>query len=107
MITKEQIKEGFAKYLDSEIIGKTPGLRKWMLAVSVAPLLTKLDEALDAPAIKELGYRTDDGMFDIDKAKADFLKASQEKGSVTEHLPMMGDITFSSADIERLWECMK
>jgi len=106
MITKEQIKEGFAKYLDEELIAKTPGLRKWALAAAVAPLLAKLDSILGSPALAEMGYVTQDGMVDADRARDDFVRIAAERGSVTEHLPLLGDVTFSASDVERLRACM-
>jgi len=106
MRTKQQAKEGFAKYLDGEIIGKTPGLRKWALAAAIAPLLARLDGLLDSPALAEMGYVTQDGMFDEDKARQDFARIAAERGSVTEHLPLVGDVTFSAEDVEKLWGCI-
>jgi len=106
MITREQAKNGMARYLDEELIAKTPGLKKWALAVSVSPLMARMDALMENRLLKEMGYVSEDGMIDCDKLRQDFLKAASEKGSVTEHLPLIGDVTFGADDIDRLWGCM-
>ena len=52
------------------------------------------------------GYMTEDGMVDIDTIASKAKEVARTTGSVTENLPMLGDVTFTIDDIEALRNCI-
>lgn len=108
MVTQEQLKEGLARYIDTEFVSKVQGLRKWGIALATSPLILSLGERIeDSKAmLVSAGYLTEDGMVDIDRLYADAMEVARRTGSVTEHLPIVGDVTFTSTDIESLRRCI-
>lgn len=104
-VTIDQMKVGIAKYIDNEIAAKISGFGKWVIPLAGASLINgKLDAIIkqNHEALKQLGYMTEDHMVELDKLYTDAKKIAMEKGSVTEHFPLLGDITFSAADIDAL-----
>lgn len=106
MVTIEQVKDGIGRYIDAEFTARLQGFRKWIIPLGAAALVNqKLDAMLSgegAEMVKSLGYMTEDRMIDIDRLYADMLSIARSKGSITEHFPILGDVTFSEADIESL-----
>lgn len=96
---------GLSQYMDAEIASRLNGLSKWAVPVLGAALInSKIDALLseNAEALMSLGYMTDDGMIEIDKLYKDVKQVARDKGSVTEHLPMVGDVTFCEEDVDAL-----
>lgn len=102
MVTINQVKDGLVLYIDKEIVEKVSGLAKWGLAFASAAIVSNLNMDKYVEMGKSLGYVTKDSMVDIDKLYADFIKIVRSKGSVTQHFPMIGDVTFSENDVDLL-----
>lgn len=102
--TLSQLKLGLTKYAEAELVGKVSGLRKWALALMISPLISNIDTMVDSyrSLLVSSGYLTEDGTVNIDKLYTT-LKEEAHKGSVIEHLPLLGDVTFSEDDIDKLY----
>lgn len=83
---------------------KIGGLRKWRLAIAVAPIISSIDDMVEKnhSLLESAGYMSKDKMIDIDKLY-DSLKTVASKGPVTEHLPLIGDVKFSEDDVSKLY----
>lgn len=105
-VTLNQIKQGFARYIDAEFTSKLQGFKKWVVPLGAVAIITsKLDSLMtesNIEMLKSIGYVSEDGLFDVDKIFSDFIAIARAQGSVTENLPMLGDVTFSEKDIEAL-----
>lgn len=105
-VTLDQIKQGVGRYIDAEFTCKLQGFKKWIVPLgAVVVVSSKLDSLMTQPnleMLKSIGYVSDDGLFDIDRIYSDFIAIAKSQGSVTENLPMLGDVTFSERDIEAL-----
>jgi hypothetical protein len=105
-VTLNQIKQGFARYIDAEFTSKLQGFKKWVVPLGAVAIITsKLDSLMtesNIEMLKSIGYVSDDGLFDVDEIFSDFIAIARAQGSVTENLPMLGDVTFSEKDIEAL-----
>lgn len=101
MVTKEQFKAGVAQYIEQEFIAKVGGLKKWMLVLAGTEIMSRMDEMISK--LPENHYVTKDGMIDIDKLYSDMSKVVQRTGDVTEHFPLIGDVKFTSKDIDELY----
>lgn len=105
-VTLNQIKQGLARYIDAEFTSKLQGFKKWIVPLgAVAVISSKLDSLVtesNIEMLKSIGYVSEDGLFDMDKIYSDFISIARAQGSVTENLPMLGDVTFSERDIDAL-----
>lgn len=103
-VTVDQISEGVATYVDRELVPKAPGIRKWMLGLSGAYLGKMVaDKAREhKDLLVGMGLMTEDGLVDIDQLASHMKRTASMSGPVTEHFPVIGDITFDSSDIDKL-----
>ena len=104
-VTADQMAEGLARYIDGELVPKAPGLRKWMLGMAGGyagkMVLDKVNQ--NRALLESIGIMTPDGTIDMDRLYTQMRAVADNSGPVTEHIPMMGDITFSSDDIDKLY----
>lgn len=105
-VTIDQLKQGIGRYIDAEFTSKLQGFRKWIIPLGAAAIVnSKIDSLLTEKNYEMLhstGYISEDGMVDIDRLFMDLSRVAREQGSVTENIPMIGDVTFSEADIASL-----
>lgn len=104
MVTISQMKEGMARYIDMEIASKCPGAKKWLVALAAASIVAQTDRMIEEhkTMLQASGYLTPDNLIDIDHLYHDLSAIAIEKGPITEHFPIIGDITFSSTDVDAL-----
>ena len=104
-VTVQQISEGVGRYIDNELMPKVPGIRKWMLGIagiySGQMIETKIKEY--GSVLKSVGIMSEDGMIDIDKFLPHMKAIASQSGPVTEHIALLGDITFDASDVEKLY----
>lgn len=105
-VTIDQIKQGIGRYIDAEFTSKLQGFRKWIIPLSaMAVVNSRIDAMLtqeNYPILIDSGYISEDGLVDIDRLFADLTEVARAQGTVTENIPMIGDVTFSEADIASL-----
>lgn len=104
-VTIDQFKMGLAKYIDNEIVAKINGFGKWLIPLAGASLINgKVEPMLKDyhDMLVQMGYLTEDNLIDIDKIHADMKRISHEKGSIVQHFPLIGDVTFSESDIDAI-----
>lgn len=104
MVTKEKFKAGLVAYIEKEFIAKVGGLRKWAVVLVANEMIVNLDSLLSK--LPDNSYMKEDGMIDIDRLYKDMYKVAEKTGSVTEHFPMIGDVSFSKSDIDELYRCI-
>lgn len=104
MVTMEQAKNGVRTYIDREIADKVPGLKKWMIAIAAEPIVMEIENMMHQykDALVHSGYMMEDGMINDDKFFQELTNVARQKGSVVEHMPLLGDVTFSENDIHML-----
>ena len=102
MVTKEQFKNGIIKYVENEIANKVGGVKKWIVLIASVEIAANIDSLISK--LPKNDYVHSDGMIDIDRLYADMHKIAEQTGPVTEHMPVIGDVTFNSRDIESLYQ---
>lgn len=102
MVTINQIKEGVALYVEKELVSKLNGLIKWGFAFASSQIISSLDISKYVEIGKNMGYIMQDSMVDIERLYADFVKVVREQGSVVQHFPVIGDVTFTERDVDLL-----
>lgn len=110
MITKEQFMNGLIDYADHEVMPILPTSGKWglgtMIVLAKKKANTVLDELITNPMIGALGLVDDNDHID-DKILIEALSESATKyGKMDVTIPVIGTLTFSVEDIEKLRKYM-
>ena len=110
MVTYNQVVNGVAKYIDQEIINKIQGWQRWALGAGAGIMMNKGTNMFKAfkahPVVKMLEVIDDNDMIDIDTIYAE-LRKQAEKGSATFDAPMIGTITLTKDDVDKLYRLIK
>lgn len=104
VVTVDQMREGMARYADRELIDRSNGIMKWGLALVGMNAVDMACKAMrdNCNTLCTLGYMTEDGLVDLDKLYEELSKIAKEKGDIVQHLPIAGDVRFTSSDIDML-----
>lgn len=104
--TVDQVMTGIINYADSEIMGKLPTSGKWIMGTAIGLATTKTNNIVDAlrenTIAKMLGIIDDNGNVDVDALISAMRQAADKYGKVSFDVPMIGTMTFSSSDVDRL-----
>lgn len=110
MVTYNQVVNGMAKYIDQEIINKIQGWQRWALGAGAGIMMNKGTNMFNAfkahPVVKMLEVIDDNDMIDIDTIYTE-LRKQAEKGAVTFDAPMIGTITLTKDDVDKLYHLIK
>ena len=110
MVTYNQVVDGMTKYIDQEIINKIQGWQRWALGAGAGIMMTKgtnIFNTLKAnPIIKMLDVIDENDMIDIDTIYTE-LRKQAEKGAATFDAPMIGTITLTKDDVDKLYHLIK
>ena len=111
MVTYNQVVNGMSRYIDQEITNKMQGLSRWAIGATSGIALssrgTNIFNALKAnPVIKMLEVIDENDMIDIDIIYTEIRKQA-EKGSATIEIPMIGSITLTKDDVDKLYHLIK
>ena len=111
MVTYNQVVNGMSRYIDQEIVNKMQGLSRWGVgALSGIVLSSKGANIFNAlktnPIIKMLEVIDENDMIDIDTIYTEIRKQA-EKGSATFDAPMIGTITLTKDDVDKLYRLIK
>jgi hypothetical protein len=106
MVSVDQIKNGVAKYIDTEIIPALPGWKKWVFGGGAVLMLSNqqvIDMVFNNQMVKALGIITDSGMVDIDKVHTAIMPQIQKTGAIDIDIPMIGTIKIGASDVDTLY----
>lgn len=110
MVTYNQVVNGMAKYIDQEIINKIQGWQRWALGAGAGIMMNKGTNMFNAfkahPVVKMLEVIDENDMIDIDTIYTE-LRKQAEKGSATIDIPMVGSITLTKDDVDKLYRLIK
>ena len=106
MVHYSKVINGIMSYVDAEIISKMNGsLKGWAVGIAAGLIGKKAEQLFTAlrnnPALTALGL-IDGEMVDIEAIYSEALRMAQ-KGSATVSIPMLGAVTFTTADVESLY----
>ena len=110
MVTYNQVVNGMTKYIDQEIVNKIQGWQRWALGAGAGIMMNKGTNMFNAfkahPVVKMLEVIDENGMIDIDTIYTE-LRKQAEKGSATFDAPMIGTITLTKDDVDKLYRLIK
>lgn len=104
VVTVDQMHDGMARYVDRELADKSNGLMKWGVALVGMNAVEMACKAMrdNCKMLHSLGYMTEDGLVDLDRLYDELLEIAKDKGEVVQHLPIGGDVKFTSSDIDMM-----
>lgn len=107
-VTTVQILDGVQRYVESEIIGKIPDARKWVVGTYVAlamqPLRQNPASLFSHPMLAPLGHLTSaDGTIDIDAVREVLLSQAQKYPSFID-IPLIGRYNVDGSDVDRIYQ---
>lgn len=106
MVNIEQVKQGFAKYVDAEFTNKMTGINRWLVGgvagIAILRAENIYNHLKDMPFIKMLDVVDENGMIDIDIIYNAFLDQAR-RGEAVIDMPMIGQTKFNEHDIEMLY----
>lgn len=113
MITVNQIEAGLTKYIDTEIAPKIPvnipngQLKKVAFLAGAAYAVRKgVRQYINSPVLLQLGAVDEAGNVDLDGV-LDAVRGVIPKDGFKATVPILGDLTFFSEDVERLAEYIR
>lgn len=106
MVSIEQVKQGFARYVDAEFTNKMTGINRWLVGgiagIAILRAENIYNHLKDMPFIKMLDVVDENGMIDIDIIYNAFLEQAR-RGEAVIDIPMIGQTKFNEHDIEMLY----
>ena len=104
MVHKTSIIPGLSKFIDTDILSQYPPTSmKRIIGAGAAALFLRNNEQKIYSLMNSLGITKDDNMIDIESAK-DILKSEISKaGFMRISIPVIGDVDFTSDDIDNLY----
>lgn len=110
MYDYNKVINGIAKYIDTEIVDKILGWKKWVVGSGLGLALSNstnvFNQLKNNEFVKILNIIDKDNKIDVDKIYKE-LKKQAKKSSITFEVPMVGSITLNDQDIEKLYELIK
>lgn len=102
----EQVVRGLISYADNEVMAKLPVSGKWIMGTAVGLAANKTSNIIDTlknnTVVNMLGIMDENGNMDVDALINAMREAADKYGKLTVQVPMIGSLTFSSADIDKL-----
>ena len=110
MVHKSSLLPGISKFIDESVLSHYPAtsMKRILMAGAVSLYLKQNEGIVDTitnnPLFSSLGVVHDNGMVDIDSVR-DTLKSEIKKvGFMRLSLPMIGDIDFTTEDVDALYK---
>lgn len=105
MVSIAQVKKGAEMFCAKEIEKQLPVSKAFLFGTMAGVALSKIDcmaeRARESPIVRQLGIITDDGEVD-DEALFSAIKDQAEKGNAQFNIPIVGNLSFSPDDVEKL-----
>ena len=106
MFAMDKVKRGIARYMDEEFTNKMTGWQKWVFGAAVAMYLenfaTTLQRVRENPMVKSIGLFDESGNVAVERIHQQ-LRIQAQKGPISFDIPMLGTVTMSEADVEKLY----
>lgn len=105
-----KVLNGITTYIDKEIIDKINGWQKWVVGSGIGIAMSNstnvFNELKNNQFIKMLGIINKDDKIDVDKIYKEFKKQAK-KSAITFDVPLIGTITLTEQDVDKLYEYIK
>lgn len=110
MYEYNKVINGIAKYIDTEIVDKIVGWKKWVVGSGVGIALSNATDVFNQlknnDFVKMLNIIDKDDKIDVDKIYKE-MKKQAKKSAITFDAPIIGAITLNEQDVEKIYEIIK
>lgn len=109
MATIEQVKNGLSAYIDSQILPKIDGYKRFGLTVymylAIDNISNKMIEILHSPSMSMLGIMDDENNIDIERLHNAAYSSMRDNLDI--NIPVVGRFTFSRSDVDKLFDMIR
>jgi len=110
-MTADMVMQGLINYIDNEVMDKFPTSGRWVMGTVVGLASTKTTHVIES--LKEnkivcaLEVVDDRGEIDTDAILTSLRVSAEKYGKIALDVPLVGKLTFSSADVDVLKTYMR
>lgn len=101
---------GIAKYIDTEIVEKIVGWRKWIVGGGIGIALSNMTDVFNQVKnnefVKMLNIVDKDDKINVEKIYKE-MKKQAKKSAITFDAPVIGAITLNEQDVDKIYEMIK
>ena len=110
MYEYSKVLNGVAKYIDTEIVDKITGWKKWVIGSGVGIALSNTTDVFNQVKnndfVKMLNVIDKDDKINVEKIYKE-MKKQAKKGAITFDVPMIGALTLNEQDVDKMYELIK
>lgn len=108
-ITVDRMKNALMEYISDEFCNRLYDYRKWMVPIFIGSYMPKLESMLDEnkESLANLGFIDESGLICVDTVYRKFKDTADEYGDVIQKLPLLGEVTFTSKDIDKIYRILQ
>ncbi len=108
-ITIDRAKSALMEYISDEFCNRLYDYRKWLVPVFIGSYMPKLDKMIEEnkEGLVSLGFIDENGLICIDTVYKKFKDTAEEYGDVIQKMPLLGEVTFTSKDIDKLYKIIQ
>lgn len=108
-ITIDRAKSALMEYISDEFCNRLYDYRKWLVPVFIGSYLPKLDKLIEEnkEGLVSLGFMDENGLICIDTVYKKFKDTAEEYGDVIQKMSLLGEVTFTSKDIDKLYKIIQ
>lgn len=110
MYEYNKVINGIAKYIDTEIIDKISGWKKWVVGGGVGVMLSNTTETFNKlknnEFVKVLNIIDKDDKINVEKIYRE-IKKQAKKSPATFDIPMIGAVTLNEQDVDKIYDFIK
>lgn len=108
-ITIDRAKSALMEYVSDEFCNRLYDYRKWLVPVFIGSYMPKIDKMIEEnkEGLVSLGFVDENGLICIDTVYKKFKDTAEEYGDVIQKMPLLGEVTFTSKDIDKLYKIIQ
>ena len=108
-ITIDRAKSALMEYISDEFCNRLYDYRKWLVPVFIGSYMPKIDKMIEEnkEGLVSLGFMDENGLICIDTVYKKFKDTAEEYGDVIQKMPLLGEVTFTSKDIDKLYKMIQ
>lgn len=108
-ITIDRAKSALMEYISDEFCNRLYDYRKWLVPVFIGSYMPKIDKMIEEnkEGLVSLGFMDENGLICIDTVYRRFKDTAEEYGDVIQKMPLLGEVTFTSKDIDKLYKIIQ
>lgn len=100
----EQVVQGAVNYVEKEVMAKLPTSKKWIVGTALGLASLQASKITEYPIVKALGIIDDDNKVNVNELLTAMKGSVDRYGKIVLEVPLVGKMSFSADDIDKLGE---